>query len=566
MEEADLVGERTVLDLEESDASEVMDVTPGALEEASAIGAEREAKTAEEGAVGTESRPARSSRERLLRFARRAEQLFGPKQDAKLATIIRLTKKLLADGYNPILFCRFIATAEYVAEQLRAELPKSVTVAAVTGLLAPAERQQRVEELGNNERRLLVATDCLSEGINLQNNFDAVIHYDLSWNPTRHEQREGRVDRYGQPSPKVRTLTYYGIDNQIDGVVLEVLLRKHKNIRSSLGISVPVPSNTNEVVQALLQGLMLRGSQRESNRGQLSFADLSQGFAADYKALHIEWDNATEREKRSRTIFAQRSIDVGEVAAEWQAMRAAIGAGVDVERFVRDAIVAYGGSVGAKREGFEVRVPNQAALRAAMGEREAFTARFALPVGDDVLYLDRTHPIVTGLATHVLDTALDAHTESVARRCGAIRTRAVSQVTTLLLLRYRYHIVTRRITQGGNQITPLLAEECEIAGFRGNPRAAQWLTPQEAEDLLQAQPDSNIAPAQATQFLQRTLDAMPALHNDLDQRVIMRGDELLIAHQRVRETARLTGVRHSIEPQRPPDILGVYLLLPVASL
>ena len=81
---------------------------------------------------------------------------------------------------------------------------------------------------------MLVCTDCLSEGINLQECFDAVVHYDLSWNPTRHEQREGRVDRYGQASPTVRVVTYYGTDNQIDGLVLDVLLKKHKKIRSSL--------------------------------------------------------------------------------------------------------------------------------------------------------------------------------------------------------------------------------------------------------------------------------------------------------------------------------------------
>ena len=52
------------------------------------------------------------------------------------------------------------------------------------------------------EQRILVATDCLSEGINLQSLFDAVVHYDLSWNPTRHQQREGRVDRFGQPAPQ----------------------------------------------------------------------------------------------------------------------------------------------------------------------------------------------------------------------------------------------------------------------------------------------------------------------------------------------------------------------------
>lgn len=59
-----------------------------------------------------------------------------------------------------------------------------------------------------------------------------VIHYDLSWNPTRHEQREGRVDRYGQKSKKIRVITYYGLDNQVDGIVLDILLRKHKAIRT----------------------------------------------------------------------------------------------------------------------------------------------------------------------------------------------------------------------------------------------------------------------------------------------------------------------------------------------
>jgi hypothetical protein len=73
-------------------------------------------------------------------------------------------------------------------------------VAVVTGELTPTSARRSVAALGDADRRVLVATDCLSEGINLQSLFDAVVHYDLSWNPTRHEQREGRVDRFGQPS------------------------------------------------------------------------------------------------------------------------------------------------------------------------------------------------------------------------------------------------------------------------------------------------------------------------------------------------------------------------------
>ena len=97
-----------------------------------------------------------------------------------------------------MIFCRFRPTAHYLAEQLEEELPKRAhVVMAVTGDLPPEERVERIRELqnelANGKVPVLVATDCLSEGIDLQHTFDAVVHYDLCWNPTRHEQREGRV-------------------------------------------------------------------------------------------------------------------------------------------------------------------------------------------------------------------------------------------------------------------------------------------------------------------------------------------------------------------------------------
>jgi len=153
---------------------------------------------------------------------------------------------------------------------LRGLLGKKVEVISVTGLLPPAEREARVRALSEHKQRVLVCTDCLSEGINLQELFDSVIHYDLSWNPTRHEQREGRVDRFGQPQPTVRILTYYGENNPVDGLVLDVLLRKHKTIRTSLGISVPVPGDPNAVVEALMEGLLFKGD-GDSGSGQMLF-------------------------------------------------------------------------------------------------------------------------------------------------------------------------------------------------------------------------------------------------------------------------------------------------------
>ena len=69
---------------------------------------------------------------------------------------------VLRDGFRPILFCRFIPTAEYVASVLRDRL-KGVEVVAVTGTQPPAEREERVAQLAQAERRVLVCTDCLSE-------------------------------------------------------------------------------------------------------------------------------------------------------------------------------------------------------------------------------------------------------------------------------------------------------------------------------------------------------------------------------------------------------------------
>ncbi len=143
-----------------------------------------------------------AERRRLAGFMRRARALEGPGADRKLEALARTLGSLLQDGFRPVVFCRFIATADYLAAWLPKLLGRSfdgLEVRAVTGEVGDEERRERIDELVGHDRRVLVATDCLSEGINLQEHFDAVVHYDLPWNPNRLEQREGRVDRFGQP-------------------------------------------------------------------------------------------------------------------------------------------------------------------------------------------------------------------------------------------------------------------------------------------------------------------------------------------------------------------------------
>ncbi len=541
-EEADEIGRRTVLDLMDADTAEGTDLIPGA-------DADEAGDTADQSADA-------SARRRLLDMAREAEALHGAK-DAKLKKATTLVADLLKDGYRPIVFCRFINTADYVAGVLRKAL-KDVEVVSVTGTLPPAEREERVAALGEHERRVLVCTDCLSEGINLQEHFDAVVHYDLSWNPTRHEQREGRVDRYGQKNPTVRVLTYFGTDNQIDGIVLDVLLRKHKKIRERTGVSVPVPVDTEALMEALLEGLLLREQAgRRPDQLMLDLGDLAERKRDD---AHRQWEAAADREKRSRTMFAQESIKVDEVRGELAEVRNAIGSGFDVETFVRDSLVAYKAVVAGNGTVTVDLAESPPALREAMGllDETRFRGRFELPVGDGELYLSRTHPVVEGLATHVADSALDALDEAVAKRLGVVRTRDVAKRTTLLLLRLRFHISDSLGRRGA-----LLAEECRAVAFRGAPSEAEWLADGEVARLLTATPAGNIAPDQAQAAVERILVDFDQVRPHLDQVAGERTAALAGSHERVRQAwTRATGKAATVAPELPADVLGLYVFLP----
>ncbi len=544
-DQANEVGRQSLLDLSESEAADGFDNAPGADS-------------------GEEQADAEKVRRRLEEMSREAAKLEGA-SDQKLQTAVTFIKKeLLGAGFNPIIFCRFIPTAEYVAEALRKALPGDVEVQAVTGTLPPEERELRVLELGKSKRRVLVATDCLSEGINLQEHFNAVFHYDLAWNPTRHEQREGRIDRYGQEGVKdatgqrtVRTATYYGIDNHIDGIVLRVLLKRHKTIQGSLGVSVPVPFDTEQIIEAIFEGLLVKpgGEQAEL---------FEEFFKPKQMELDFKWKEAEERETRSRTMFAQLSIKVDEVARELGEIRAAIGAGADVAAFTREALSAYGSAVSRKNGSLVADLMGTPrALQESLAlERPELMARFEKPVGEDEIYLTRTHPVVEGLSSFVFSHALDEASiegKPAARRCGVIYTNSVQKKTTLLLVRYRFQISSKKLDGSADSA---LAEDVGLLAFEGHPSTPVWLPDQRAVDILSAKPGKNLGADRATNFLERVIPDLHLLTPHFDERAERLAEQLHASHIRVRPR---TTRRSRVEPYLPVDVLGVYLYFPVQS-
>ncbi len=400
------------------------------------------------------------------------------------------------------------------------------------------------------------APDCLSEGINLQEHFDAVLHYDLAWNPTRHEQREGRVDRFGQRAAEVRVITYFGTDNAIDGVILEILIRKHKSIKSDLGVTVAVPGSSEQIAEALFEGALFRDRE---GAGQLTL-DFIDEIGSQRRELHAEWDNARDREQATRSRFAHHTVKPEEVAAELASVRAAIGGSADVARFFGDVLRAA--NVPLQLNGtVEVAISNETsrALRQAIGRDEPFAGRFELPLQEGEIYLGRTSPVVEGLASWALDQALDPESSDsrlVAARCGAIRTSAVSVRTTLLVIRFRYHLSAGRA--GGETI---LCEEIVPLGCTGPAAVPDWLPSEESEPLMAARPERNLLPTAIDQQLSVLLPSLSTFRMSLGSVAVERAEAQFEAHQRVRAATRARG-RVAVAPVLPVDILAAYVLLP----
>ncbi|WP_304455845.1 DEAD/DEAH box helicase [Nocardiopsis sp. YSL2] len=581
--EADELGAPLARDAVDTDRLEGLDTVPGA-------------KADEE----REEHP-------LTLLAERARALEGPDQDTKLKALVKHLKALLAEGYNPIVFCHYIDTAEYVAEYLSGEFPDGrkarnllnkggkdgwkTTVKAVTGTLSPQQRVQRIEEFAEEAaaeaarrakdgedavpptRRVLVATDCLSEGVNLQHSFDAVVHYDLAWNPTRHDQREGRVDRYGQRRDEVKVVTLYGGDNGIDGKVLEVLIRKYRQIRKDLGIAVSVPDESSAgVTDAIVDWVLMRSRTGEQ---EALFGTDEVSVRAD--ELDAEWKSAAEREKLSRSKYAQRAIHPQDVAREVTAVREALGAAGEIRSFAESSLRELEAILRPADGGFTADVSGTpAGLRDALapvlgpaaiddGVRVPFRDTAAVARGEAALV--RTDPVVGALASHVLDAALDpdTHGPRPARRCGVVRTTAVGKATTLLLVRYRFHL-TLPSRHGTRQ---LVAEDARMLAFRGAPERAEWLDPAEAVALLDAEPDANVDVQPAERRIAKLVDGLPHLDEHLVAYGNRLAEELDRSHRRVRQadTSRSREIVRGLKVEAQPnaDILGAYVYLPVAN-
>ncbi|MBE7423723.1 MAG: DEAD/DEAH box helicase [Zoogloeaceae bacterium] len=510
-------------------------------------------------------------RQELREFAKQLEQLGNIKQDLKLASAELIIDDWLTSGFNPVVFCRYIATAKYIGEQLAPILKKKfpkLDLAVITSELPDELRKQRIEEMGKSAQRVLIATDCLSEGINLQEHFTGVLHYDLPWNPNRLEQREGRVDRFGQMAPKVKACLLYGADNPIDGVVLDVLLRKVREIKRATGINVPFPEDSQSIIDTITQALLLNPNRHiekkhvSKNQIEFDFGQFDEAAAARANVTR-KIDEAAEREKASRSIFAQNAIKAQEIEADLREMDEAIGDPLVVESFVTSALNnLLGVQVDKDTKGYRVVLGNlPPQLRELLpdlrnsSQRDAIKVSFHSPTPEGYHYLGRNHRFVEQLCQLVMANTL-ARVDKRAARAAVVRSRQVTIKTTLLLFRCRNVIEQAKLNH------QIVAEEMLLWGWRGTPQEKEFLDHAEAKALLtEARASSDISPQSRASFLENEHKLLDNLDDDFRLIAEQQSKRLVEAHERF--SALMDKQRYQIVyPVLPMDLLGIYILLP----
>ena len=183
----------------------------------------------------------------LYDFEDALEQI-SPDQFSKYQHLLELLNDEARFGWDPeqpddrvVIFTERIKTMKFLAKQLTKDLDlpeEAVTV--LHGSMSDVEQQDVVEGFGNKKSplRLLVASDVASEGINLHYQSHKLIHFDIPWSLMVFQQRNGRIDRYGQQrTPQIYYFLQHSSTPKIkaDGRILELLIEKDEHAQKNIG-------------------------------------------------------------------------------------------------------------------------------------------------------------------------------------------------------------------------------------------------------------------------------------------------------------------------------------------
>jgi len=278
--------------------------------------------------------------------------------------------------------------------------------------------------------------------------------------------------------------------------------------------------------------------------------------------METTWRNAEEGERRSRARFAQNALKPEEVAPEWQRWRDLLGGPDQVRRFVDRAMSRLDAPlepVNGVAKAHLAALPTALVERlAARGLEGTIRLSFDMPAATGAELVTRSHTLPATLAEALFEGALDPTMAATAPlgRGGAWPTEAVQTVTTILLLRLRF-----KLTVHARRERLLLVEEAGTLAFAGSTGDIS-ASGEAALAMLERPAAGDLATVARQRILTQARDRVGGgFSTAIAAYARQRATELAQDHGRVR-AARIDVSRVSVEPVLPPDIIGLYVLLP----
>lgn len=493
--------------------------------------------------------------------------------DEKVKQALDIVKFALNSGMNPIVFCQYIQTAEYVGKYISEHLAadkrtKKVVVGTITSRLSDEERKAKIDELAKEDRHVLVCTDCLSEGVNLQQGFEAVIHYDLPWNPNRMEQRNGRIDRFGQTSPSVLVSTLHSKNSLVDDIVLNVLYKKQDEIRKKLGVYLPIADNDATLMETIMKRIFeAKAPTKQSYIEPTLFDDDLEWQQELEKEREIKLKEMENNEKISHTYFAHnnKQMDPTRLTASLNEARSVIGGVEDTCDFVVEQL--QNAEVNIKQDSplcysfqlLDLPPVLRHYFKEAANSNGTVRISFASPTPKHYTYIGRNHTFVEDLSRGVVNDTINGGALA-ACRAMVMETSNVQTKTTVLMMRVRSVIRDKKQSE-----RELVGEEMIFIGYRGNIEAHDFLTQDEARNLfLESKASGSIdliaQKSLLTKSIQWTIDEQE-LRKHTDEIALERASHLVDAFSKYRSYVSASEYQ-VVEPVLPMDVIAAYVFIP----
>lgn len=276
----------------------------------------------------------------LLEEMTRIAEENRSRPDARVRQLVEWIKaNLLVDGKRwserrVLIFTEYEDTLRYLRQQLEGALSHTdragERLAAYRGSTPPMERKAVKAAFNADPKkhplRILLCTDAAREGINLQTHCSDLFHFDIPWNPSRMEQRNGRIDRKLQPSREVRC-HYFVYLQRPEDKVLQAIVRKTKTIQKELG-------SLSQVIEGRLADTLTKGIRHKEVGRLTKEIDDEDLDPARKSAVSEELDSAREREEALRANNAILQ-DLLKQSKDWVGLedshfRAAISCGLEL--------------------------------------------------------------------------------------------------------------------------------------------------------------------------------------------------------------------------------------------